>query len=110
MLSSGGDYTLDTSMQHSTVREGGNAKIKCESPRPFNGCKFRSPSGEVYNIGIGGGSSYDRARIDCLCIVRAFTKYFLQYITFIKEENYDPTLVCGIYIKDMKPEDTGEWR
>ena len=80
MFSSGGDYTLERGMQHSTVREGGNTTLRCVSPRHFHGCKFRSPSGVVYNIGIGGGSSYDRARIDCLCMVRPFSKYFLQHI------------------------------
>jgi len=91
----GGDYTYTygKSKQHSEVEKGSTTSISCESPRPFNGCKFRSPSGQVFNIGIGGGSRYYNARIDCLCT----------------EEEYDPTLVCGILIKDLKNEDTGEW-
>merc|ERR1719369_2736812 len=92
--SSGEDYTYGRSMKHNKVEAGSTTKLRCESPRPFNGCKFRSPSGEVYDIGIGGGSSYDNARIDCLCTV----------------EDYDPTLVCGLLIKDLRHEDTGEWR
>ena len=52
------------------VTEGSNTKLRCDSPRPMSGCKYRSPRGEVFNIGIGGGSSYDNARIDCLCTVR----------------------------------------
>ena len=68
--SSGGDYTYGRSMKHNKVEKGSTTKLSCESPRPFNGCKFRSPSGAVFNIGIGGGSSYNNARIDCLCTVR----------------------------------------
>jgi len=90
---SGGDY-YGRGLQHKKVARGSTTRLRCESPRPFTGCKFRSPSGEVFNIGIGGGSSYKNARIDCLCT----------------EEEYDPTLVCGILIKDLRHEDTGEWR
>merc|ERR1719435_903173 len=87
------DYAIapKSNTKHEAV--GSKTTLRCESPVPFNDCKFKAPNGEVHRIGIGGGSSYDRARVDCLCT----------------EEEYDPTKVCGIYIKDLTKEDTGAW-
>merc|ERR1719184_157107 len=86
----------DYSLPHFPTQKaklGGKTTLNCTSPIPFQGCKFRSPSGQIYNIGIGGGSSYDRSRIDCLCT----------------EKEYDPEKVCGIFIKDLTRHDTGKW-
>ena len=75
------------------VKLGEPASIKCESVVEFDNCKFKDPTGNIHQIGIGGGS-YNKRRVDCLCT----------------EEEYDPSRVCGIYISKTKMEDKGEWR
>ena len=89
---------------------GSQAALKCESENSFDSCKFRSPTGEIYDIGISGGSSYNRARIDCLCLVSRIRENIFYNFVVVKELDYDPTLVCGIYIKGLRREDSGEWR
>ena len=64
-----GDYAMARKRDVKHVAVGSKTTLRCESPIPFNDCKFKAPNGEVHRIGIGGGSSYDRARIDCLCTV-----------------------------------------
>merc|ERR1712142_942928 len=78
------------------VKEGEDVHLKCnapDNPGYFDNCKFRDPSGNIHNIGISGGSSYNQARIDCLCTV----------------EEYDPTATCGVVIKNANKQDTGTW-
>ena len=70
---------------------GSSAQLKCLSLQPFNDCKFVSPRGKQFRIGIGSGSAYHKRRVDCW-------------------EDYDPTKVCAIIINNLKDEDMGEWR
>merc|ERR1712142_140390 len=88
-----GQYT-DSSV--TKVEEGKDVHLKCnapDNPGYFDNCKFIDPSGNIHNIGISGGSSYNRARIDCLCTV----------------EEYDPTATCGVLIRNANKQDTGTW-
>ena len=66
---SSGDYAMAPKSNRKHAAVGSKTTLRCESPIPFNDCKFKAPNGEVHRIGIGGGSSYDRARVDCLCTV-----------------------------------------
>merc|ERR1712142_1075247 len=75
------------------AEEGEDVALKCESTKEFQDCKFKDPTGKIYKIGVGGGSSYFKSRVDCLCT----------------EEEYDPTMVCGVYIKKVTKSDAGEW-
>merc|ERR1712142_1272513 len=95
-ISSGSDYYIPKPPATAiTANIGKPAKLRCESPKDFQGCKFFSPSGEEFNVGIGGGSSYgEKSRVDGLSV----------------EEDIDPTRVCGIYIKKVVAEDSGPWR
>ena len=43
-----------------------------------------------------------------ICICKKLSNIFCNY-SCLKEEEYDPTKVCGIYIKDLNKEDTGPW-
>ena len=76
------------------VKEGEPTSIKCESSEEFDNCKFQDPHGKIHQVGIGGGSYNSKKRVDCLCV----------------EEEYDPTMVCGIYIRNTRKEDMGNWR
>jgi len=96
---SGTDYELNGVKQESEIRvnRGSNAKLRCESPRQFDDCKFFSPTDELYEIGISGGSSYAgdiNPRVDSL-------------ITVV---DYDPTKVCGIYVQNVSSKDDGSWK
>merc|ERR1712042_18359 len=95
-ISSGSDYYIPKPPATAiTANIGKPAKLRCESPKDFQGCKFFSPSGEEFNVGIGGGSSYgEKSRVDGWSV----------------EEDIDPTRVCGIYIKKVVAEDSGPWR
>ena len=91
------------------IKMGSSTRLKCQSTKPFNDCRFVGPNGKQYRIGIGGGSAYDKWRVDCLCTVKLMTANLLQF-WHVEVEDYDPTKVCGIIIKDLKDEDVGEWR
>ena len=83
-----------TMMNLQPVKEGEPTSIKCESSEEFDNCKFQDPHGKIHQVGIGGGSYNSKKRVDCLCL----------------EEEYDPTMVCGIYIRNTRKEDMGNWR
>jgi len=87
----GSDYSMYTKPIPSTL--GTPFSLRCNSTNKFRGCKVFSPSGEEFNIGISG--NYSNSRVDSLSVV---------------DDNYDPTKVCGIHIKEVKTEDAGPWR
>jgi len=69
-------------------------KLQCESSKPMTSCKFKSPNGEILNIGVRGKIVKNKKRVGCLCM----------------EENYDRRRVCAIFIRDLTKWDRGAWR
>ena len=91
------------------IKMGSSTRLKCQSSKPFNDCRFVGPNGKQYRIGIGGGSAYDKWRVDCLCTVKLIMPNIMWFWR-VEVEDYDPTKVCGIVINNLKDEDVGDWR
>ena len=94
---------------------GTDANLRCDSETPFVACQFRSPTGQITNIGTRcGGSVYGRGteRIERICWVRRHAQ--INCCSPISQDDKSltdkTTTVCGITIKGVQGADEGGWR
>merc|ERR1719369_1093765 len=77
-----------------TVNVGNPVELKCNSPTKFSACYF-SKTGESTIYKMHPKATFLDKRLQCLCD---------------HDDKIDPQRVCGLFIKEAKIEDTGEWK
>jgi hypothetical protein len=94
---------------------GTDANLRCDSETPFVDCRFRSPAGEIIEIGTRCESIYgaDRnGRIVKICWVKMKAHRSCCNPVFQGDESLEEKTktVCGITIKGVQGADEGGWR